>query len=153
MLLFVVVCWLPKFHGFKLAPLFYKIKVRGKFCSCCVRFRISSGSPELPQVCWLVRFLLRRLRVGLRTNTSVLLYSDTIHCPGDISIRLGRTDASIQNSTTTTARSMSYRNTGVMLYQALCGVCSLEQLVASLCAAYEGKSASGTYHPITEGYT
>ena len=29
--------------------------------------------------------------------------------------------------------------------------CSLEQLVASLCAADEGKSASGTYHPKTEG--
>ena len=32
-------------------------------------------------------------------------------------------------------------------------LCSLEQLVASLCAADEGKSASGTYHPKTEGYT
>ena len=31
--------------------------------------------------------------------------------------------------------------------------CSLEQLVALLCAAYEGKSTSGTYHPKTEGYT
>ena len=31
--------------------------------------------------------------------------------------------------------------------------CSLEQLVASLCAAHEGKSASGTYHSKTEGYT
>ena len=31
--------------------------------------------------------------------------------------------------------------------------CSLEQLVALLCAAHEGKSASGTYHPKTEGYT
>ena len=30
--------------------------------------------------------------------------------------------------------------------------CSLEQLVALLCAADEGKSASGTYHPETEGY-
>ena len=30
---------------------------------------------------------------------------------------------------------------------------SLEQLVASLSAADEGKSASGTYHPKTEGYT
>ena len=29
--------------------------------------------------------------------------------------------------------------------------CSLEQLVASLCAADEGKSASGRYHPKTEG--
>ena len=29
----VVVCWLPKFHGgFKFSPLFYWIKVRGKFC-------------------------------------------------------------------------------------------------------------------------
>ena len=30
--------------------------------------------------------------------------------------------------------------------------CSLEQLVASLSAANEGKSAAGTYHPKTEGY-
>ena len=28
----VVVCWLPKFHGFNLAPLFHSIKGRGKFC-------------------------------------------------------------------------------------------------------------------------
>ena len=31
--------------------------------------------------------------------------------------------------------------------------CSLEQLFALYCAAEEGKSASGTYHPKTEGYT
>ena len=55
-------------------------------------------------------------------HTYILLYSDTVRCPGDDSIRLGRTDASRQNSTTTNARSMSYRYTGVMLYQALCGV-------------------------------
>ena len=30
--------------------------------------------------------------------------------------------------------------------------CSLEQLVASLSAASEGKSAAGAYHPKTEGY-
>ena len=30
--------------------------------------------------------------------------------------------------------------------------CSLEQLIASLSVADEGKSASGTYHPKTEGY-
>ena len=30
--------------------------------------------------------------------------------------------------------------------------CSLEQLVASLCAAHVERSASGTYHPKTEGY-
>ena len=31
--------------------------------------------------------------------------------------------------------------------------CSLEQLVALLCAAHKGKSASDTYHPKTEDYT
>ena len=31
--------------------------------------------------------------------------------------------------------------------------CSLEQLVALLCAVHEGKSASGTCHPKTKGYT
>ena len=53
---------------------------------------------------------------------SVPLYSDTVLCPGDNSIILGRTDASRQISATTHARSMSYRYTGVMLCQALCGV-------------------------------
>ena len=28
----VIVCWLPKFHGFNLAPLFHYTKGRGKFC-------------------------------------------------------------------------------------------------------------------------
>ena len=94
------------------------------------------------------------------THTCVLLYSGTARCPGDISIRLGRTDASRQNSTTTNARSMSYRDTGsccTKRFAEFNGNCesyrSLEQLVASLCAAHEGKSASGTYHPKTEGYT
>ena len=31
--------------------------------------------------------------------------------------------------------------------------CNLQQLVALLCAAHEGKSASGTYHSKTESYT
>ena len=57
-----------------------------------------------------------------RLLVQLLLYSDTVRGPDDNSIRLGRTDASIQNSTTTNARSMSYRYTGAMLYQALCGV-------------------------------
>ena len=52
---------------------------------------------------------------------TVLLYSDTVRCPGDNSIKLGRTDASRQNCTTTNAHRMSCRYTGVMLYQALCG--------------------------------
>ena len=123
-----------------------------------VTILVGRGSPELQQVRLLVRFSLKRLRFSLCTHTYVLLYSDTVRCPGDNSTKLGRTDASRQNSTTTNARNISYRYTGVMLYQALCGVqrqcesfCSLEQLVASLCAADEGKSASGTYHPKTEG--
>ena len=49
------------------------------------------GSPELKQVRLPVRFLRRRLRLSLRTHTSVMLYSDTVLCPGDNSIRLGRT--------------------------------------------------------------
>ena len=85
-------------------------------------FDARRGSPEVQQVRLPVQFSRRRLRFSLRTHTFVLLYSDTVRCPGDISIRLGRTDALKQNSTTTNARSMSYRYTGVMLYQALCGV-------------------------------
>ena len=85
-------------------------------------FDARRGSPELQQVRLPVRFSRRRLRFSLRTHTSVLLYSETVLCPGDNSIRLGRTDASRQNSATMNARSMSYRYTGVMLCQALCGI-------------------------------
>ena len=60
-----------------------------------MRFRYSLGSTELQQVRLLVRFSLRRLRFSIRTHTSVLLYSDTVRCPGDNSIRLRRTNASI----------------------------------------------------------
>ena len=87
-----------------------------------VTILVGRGSSELQQVRLLVRFSLKRLRFSLCTHTYVLLYSDTERCPGDNSIKLGRTDASRQNPTTTNARSMSYRYTGVMLYQALCGV-------------------------------
>ena len=85
-------------------------------------FDARRGSPELQQVRLPVRFSRRRLRFSLRTHTSVLLYSDTVLWPDDNSIRLGRTDASKQNSATANARSMSYRYTGVILCQALCGV-------------------------------
>ena len=96
-------------------------RVEVNFVDVC-GFDAYRGFPELQQVRLPVRFSRRRLRFSLRTHTSVLLYSNTIRCPGDNSIRLGRTDASRQNSTSTNARSMSYRYTGVMLYQALCGV-------------------------------
>ena len=97
-------------------------RVELNFVDVC-GFDARRGSPELQQVRLPVRFSRRRLRLSLRTHTSVLLYSDTVRCPGDNFIRLGRADASTQNSTTTNARSMSYRYTaGVMLDQALCGV-------------------------------
>ena len=94
-------------------------RVEVNFVDVC-GFDARRGSPELQQVRLPVRFSRRRLRFSLRTHTSVLLYLDTVFCHDDNSIRLGRTDASKQNSATTNARSMSYRHTGVMLCQALC---------------------------------
>ena len=96
-------------------------RVEVNFVDVC-GFNARRGSSELQQVRLPVRFSRRRLRFSLRTHTSVLLYSDTVLCPGDDSIRLGRTDASRTKSATMNARSMSYRYTGVMLCQALCGV-------------------------------
>ena len=96
-------------------------RVEVNFVDVC-GFDARRGSPKLQQIRLPARFSRRRLRFSLRTHTSVLLYSDTVRCPGDNSIRLGRMDASRQNSTTTNVCSMSYRYTGVMLYQALCGV-------------------------------
>ena len=90
-------------------------RVEVNFVDVC-GFDARRGSSELKQVRLPVR------SAGPRTHTSVLLYSDTVLCPGDNSIRLGRTDASRQNSATKNARSMSYRYTGVMLCQALCRV-------------------------------
>ena len=77
---------------------------------CDVTILVGRGSPELQQVRLLIRFPLKRLRFSLCTHTYVLLYSDTVRCPGDNSINLGRTEASRQNFTTTNARSMSYRS-------------------------------------------
>ena len=96
-------------------------RVEVNFVDVC-GFDARRGFPELQQVRLPVRFSRRRLRFSLRAHTYILLYSDTIRYPDDNSIRLGRTDASRQSSNTTNARIMSYRYTGVMLYQALCGV-------------------------------
>ena len=102
----------------------------------------------------MVRFSLRRLRFSLRTHTSdVLLYSDTtartrangciekiqpqrMHAACRIVTRGSCVPSALRSSTATNCESC----------------CSLEQLVASLCAAHEGKPASGTYHSKTEGY-
>ena len=124
-----------------------------------MRFRYSPSFPELQQFHRLVRFSLRRLRFSLRTHTFVLLHSDTVHCPGDNSIRLGRTvhrdkippqrihAACIVTRGSCCTKHFAEFNGNCESY------CSLEQPVASLCAAHEGKSASCTYHPKTEGYT
>ena len=61
---------------------------------CAVTILVGRGSPEMQQVRLLVRFSLERLRFSLCTHTYVLLYSDTVRCPSDNSIKLGRTDAS-----------------------------------------------------------
>ena len=108
-----------------LNSLHYSIRSRVEVnCVDVCGFDTRRGSPELQQVRLLVRFSLRRLRFSLRTYTSVLLYSNTVRYPGDTDnyFRLGRTDASRPNSTTTNVRSMSYRYAGAMLYQVLCGV-------------------------------
>ena len=133
-------------------------RVEINFVDVC-GFDARRSSPKLQQVRLPVRFSRRRLRFSLRTHTSVLLYSDTVLCPGNNSIRLGRTDASRQNSATTNARNMPYRHTGSCYakrfaeFNGNCeSYCSLEQLVESLSPADEGKSAAGTCHPKTEGY-
>ena len=64
-------------------------KVEVIFVDMC-GFDARRGSPELQQVRLPVRFSRRRLRFSLRTHTSVLLYSDTVLCSGDTSIRLER---------------------------------------------------------------
>ena len=90
--------------------------------------------------------LRRRLRSSLHHTTSVhiLLYCCTriqYVSLATILFRLGRTDASIQNSNTTDACSMPFRDTGVMNFTGLGGncesYCSLEQLAAPLCAAHK----------------
>ena len=63
-------------------------RVEVNFVDVC-DFDARRGFPELQQVRLPVRFARRRLRFSLRTHTSVLLYLDTMRCPGDISIGLG----------------------------------------------------------------
>ena len=90
------------------------------------------------------------------SHTSVLLYADTVRCPGDNSVRLGRTDASRQRmhaSCRIVTRGSCCTKRFADFNDNCESYCSLEQLVASLYATHEGKSASGTYHPKTEGYT
>ena len=97
------------------------------------------GSPELQQVRLPVRFSRRRLRLSLRTHTSVLLYSDTVLCPGDISQT--RANGCIETKIPpqrvhAACRIVTRRSCCAKRFAEFNGncesYCSLEQLVASL---------------------
>ena len=60
-------------------------RVEVNFVDVC-GFDARRGSPELQQVRLPVRLSRRRLRFNLRTHTSVLLYSDTVLCPLEITL-------------------------------------------------------------------
>ena len=93
----------------------------------------------------------------------ILLYCCTritVRRPSDSSIRLRRTDASRKIPPQQIHAACSIVSRGSCCtkrfaeFNGNCeSYCSLEQLVALLCAAHEGKLASGTYHPKTESYT
>ena len=133
-------------------------RVEVTFVDVC-GFDARRGFPELQQVRLPVRFSQRRFRVRLRTHTSVLLYPDTVLCPGEILSDSGermyrdkispqRMHAACRNVTRGSCCAKRFAE-----FNGKCeSYCSLEQLVASLSAADEGKSAAGTYHPKTESY-
>ena len=124
-----------------------------------MRFRYSSGSPELQQVCLLVRFSLRRLRFSLRTYTYCCTRIQHVALAIILSYsgeRMHRDKISPQrvHAACRIVTMGSCRTKRLAEFNGNCeSFCSLEQLVASLCAAHEGKPASGTYHSKIEGYT
>ena len=90
----------------------------------------------------------------------ILLYCCTRIQYVALAIILSDSGGRMHRHHTTNTRSMLYRHTGAICtkrfaeFNGNCeSYCNLEQLVALLCAAHEGKSASGTYHPKTEDYT
>ena len=134
-------------------------RVEVNFVDVC-GFDARRGSSELQQVRLPVRFSRRRLRFSLRTHTSVLLYSDTVLCPGDNSIidsgeRMHRDKIPPQRMHAA-CRIVTRGSCCAKRFAEFNGncesFCSLEQLVSSLSAADEGKTAAGTYRPKTESY-
>ena len=109
-------------------------------------FDARRGSPELQQVRLLVRFSLRRLRLSLRTNNSVLLYSDTVRYTqaiiiSDLSERMHRDKIPPQrlHAARRIVTRGSWCTKRFAEFNGNCeSYCSLGQLVASLCAAHEG---------------
>ena len=124
-----------------------------------MRFRYSSSSPELQQVCLLVRFSLRRLRFSLRTYAyccTRIQYVALAIILSDLGERMHRDK--IQPQRIHAACRIFTRGScctkRLAEFNGKCeSFCNLEQLVASLCAAHEGKPTSSTYHSKTEGYT
>ena len=130
-----------------------------------MRFRYSSGSPELQQVRLLVRFSLRRLRFSLRTHAVPVLMccctriqyvalaiilsgsGERMHLDKIPPQRMHAACRIVTRGSCCTKHFAEFNDN----CESYCS--SLEQLVASLCAAHEGKSASDTCHPKTEGYT
>ena len=127
---------------------------------CAVTILFGRGSPELQQVRLLVRFSLNRLRFSLCTHTYVLLTriqyvalaiilsnsGERMHRDRIPPQRMHAACRIVTRGSCCTKRFAEFNGNCESF-------CSLEQLVASLCAADEGKSASGTYHPKTEvGY-
>ena len=99
-------------------------RVEVNFVDVC-GFDARRGSPELQQVRLPVRFSRRRLRFTFPVYVPILLYCCTRIQYFALEITLsysGERMHTRRNSATTNARSMSYRFTGVMLCQALCGV-------------------------------
>ena len=125
---------------------------------CDVTILVGRGSPELQQVSLLVRFSRKRLRFSLCTHTYVLLYSDTVRALAIILSNSGERmhrDRILPQRMHAACRIVTRGSCCTKRFAEFNGnyesFCSQEQLVASLCAADEGKSASGTYHPKTEG--
>ena len=134
-------------------------RVEVNFVDVC-DFDARRGFPELQQVRLPVRFSRRRLRFRLCTHTSVLLYSDTVLCPCEILSDSGKRmyrdkippPQRMHAACRIVTRGSCYAKRFAEFNGKCESYCSLEQLVASLSAADEGKSAAGTYHPKTESY-
>ena len=118
---------------------------------CAATILVGRGSPELQQVRLLVRFSLKRLRFSLCTHTYVLLYSDTILSNSGERMHRDRIPPQRMHAACRIVTRGSCCTKRFAEFNGNCeSFCSLEQLVASLCAADEGKSASGTCtdHPV-----
>ena len=132
-------------------------RVEVNFVDVC-GFDARRGSPELQQVRLPVRFSRRRLRFSL----PILLYCCTRIQYVALAIILSdscermRRDKIPPQRMHAACRIVTRGSCCTKRFAEFNGncesYCSLEQLVASLSAADERKSASGTYHPKTEGY-